>query len=38
MAHNLANLIGGISGEEILRLPKDEQVLLIERSKGIFRR
>jgi type IV secretion system protein VirD4 len=30
MAQDLANLIGGISGEEILRLPRDGQVLLIE--------
>jgi type IV secretion system protein VirD4 len=32
MAQDLANLIGGISGEEILRLPQDGQVLLIEGS------
>jgi hypothetical protein len=27
---DLANLIGGVSADEILRLPKDEQILLIE--------
>jgi type IV secretion system protein VirD4 len=30
MAQDLANLIGGISPQEILNLPKDEQILLIE--------
>ncbi len=30
MAQDLANLIGGISAEELLRLPQDEQVLLID--------
>jgi type IV secretion system protein VirD4 len=30
MAQDIANLIGGISGEEILRLHNDEQVLLVE--------
>jgi type IV secretion system protein VirD4 len=30
MAQDLANLIGGISPEELLRLPQDEQVLLID--------
>jgi type IV secretion system protein VirD4 len=30
MAQDIANLLGGISAEEILRMPKDEQVLLIE--------
>jgi type IV secretion system protein VirD4 len=30
MAQELASLIGGISGEEFLRMPKDEQILLIE--------
>jgi type IV secretion system protein VirD4 len=30
MAQDLANLIGGISAQEILNLPKDEQILLIE--------
>jgi type IV secretion system protein VirD4 len=35
MAQDIANLIGGISAEEVLRLPKDGQVLLIE---GILKR
>jgi type IV secretion system protein VirD4 len=30
MAQELANLIGGVSPEEILRMPHDEQILLIE--------
>jgi len=30
MAQDLANLIGGISADEILRLPRDGQVLLVE--------
>ncbi len=30
MANDLANLIGGISAEEILKMPKDQQVLLID--------
>jgi type IV secretion system protein VirD4 len=30
MAQDLANLIGGISADELLRMPQDEQVLLIE--------
>ena len=30
MAQDLANIIGGVSAEEILRMPKDEQILLIE--------
>ena len=28
MAQDLANLIGGISADEILRLPGDQQILL----------
>jgi Type IV secretory system Conjugative DNA transfer len=28
MAQDLANLIGGISADEILRLPSDQQILL----------
>jgi type IV secretion system protein VirD4 len=34
MAQDIANLIGGISPEEILRLPSDEQILLVE-SKAV---
>ena len=30
MAQDIANLIGGISPDEILRMPQDEQILLIE--------
>jgi type IV secretion system protein VirD4 len=30
MAQDLANVIGGISADELLRLPRDEQILLIE--------
>lgn len=30
MAQDLANLLGGLSADEILRMPKDRQVLLIE--------
>jgi len=30
MAQDLANVIGGMSAQEILKLPKDEQILLIE--------
>jgi type IV secretion system protein VirD4 len=30
MALDLANVIGGISADELLRLPSNEQVLLIE--------
>jgi hypothetical protein len=29
-AQDLANLLGGISAEEILRMPGDQQILLIE--------
>ncbi len=30
MAQDLANIVGGISADEILRLPQDQQVLLME--------
>ena len=30
MAQDLANVIGGISADELLRMPRDEQVLLID--------
>jgi type IV secretion system protein VirD4 len=30
MAQDLSNIIGGISADEILRMPKDRQILLIE--------
>jgi hypothetical protein len=30
MAQDLVNVIGGISAEELLRMPCNEQVLLIE--------
>jgi type IV secretory pathway TraG/TraD family ATPase VirD4 len=30
MAQDLANVIGGISADELLKLPKSEQMLLIE--------
>jgi type IV secretory pathway TraG/TraD family ATPase VirD4 len=30
MAQDLANIIGGISADVLLGLPKDEQILLIE--------
>ena len=30
MAQDIANLIGGVSPDQILRMPKDEQILLVE--------
>ena len=30
MAQDLANLLGGISADTILNMPKDHQILLIE--------
>jgi type IV secretory pathway TraG/TraD family ATPase VirD4 len=30
MAQDLANVIGGISADELLRMPRNEQVLLID--------
>jgi type IV secretion system protein VirD4 len=30
MAQDIANLIGGVSAEEILRMPADQQILLVE--------
>ncbi len=32
MAQDLANVIGGISADELLRLPRNEQILLVESS------
>jgi type IV secretion system protein VirD4 len=30
MAQDIANLIGGVSPEEILRMPEDQQILLVQ--------
>jgi type IV secretory pathway TraG/TraD family ATPase VirD4 len=30
MAQDLANVIGGVSADELLKLPKSEQMLLVE--------